>query len=168
MNSRPVRLRDFDEGYKLACFYQWYSAGKPAPIKFHQMAQPDREGRSPALKTINKWYKDWVVQAEELDQQARDVLNATVVAEKVEMLKRHGKIAKEMQQMAINALEEEHTVLKASDAIRLLVESMRIERESVGIPGAIEKIMEKSDEDLLLDITKLLDKGTLAPMEQEE
>jgi len=45
--------------------------------------------------------------------------------------------------------------LSANAAVRLLVEGVRIERDSVGLPQALEKMIDADDEDLLERVQKL-------------
>ena len=47
--------------------------------------------------------------------------------------------------------------LTASASVRLLVEGLRIERESVGIPEMFEKMQDKSDQELLEEVQKLIE-----------
>jgi hypothetical protein len=53
-------------------------------------------------------------------------------------------------------LDENESNLSANAAVRLLIEGIRVERESKGVPQAVEKMMNKSDDELVEDIHKLL------------
>ena len=85
-----------------------------------------------------------------------DEINQRVIAEKVEMLSRHTKLGQEMQDMALDYLKENVDELSSPAAIRLLVEGIRIERESRGVPEALEKISKMSDEQLLSEVKKIV------------
>lgn len=128
---------------------------------------PDEEGHYPTQSTLYAWINtnEWNERGNELDQKVMNTLDATLIQEKVEMLHRHTQVAEKMQSLAVDAIEK-HLIeerdpewLTASSAIRLLTEGIRIERESRGIPGMLEKISKRSDEDLLEDIKKLTEKA---------
>jgi hypothetical protein len=50
--------------------------------------------------------------------------------------------------------------LKVPNAVKLLIEGVRIERDSRGIPQALEKMMDKSDEELLKEIQMIISKSS--------
>ena len=98
-------------------------------------------------------------------------LNAQLVHEKVEMLKRHADVAKEMQELAISTLQlldvEDFT---SSSLIRLWSEGIRIERESIGIPQALEKMSGLTDEQLVKEIEEIVrsSQGTIEQIEDAD
>jgi len=77
------------------------------------------------------------------------------------MLKRHAVVGKKMQDIALEYLDDPDVINKLSpnSATRLLVEGLKIERVSVGMPDVLEDVMTKTDEELLDDITKLITEG---------
>jgi hypothetical protein len=50
---------------------------------------------------------------------------------------------------------EKQDELSSNALVRLLIEGIRIERESRGIPQALEKMVNKTDEELLDEIAQL-------------
>jgi len=85
-----------------------------------------------------------------------------VISEKIEMLKRHADVGLQMQNMAIEYLNENRDELSSPAAVRMLVEGIRIERESRGIPAALDKMMNMTDEELMKEVTGLIEKGSLS------
>jgi hypothetical protein len=79
-----------------------------------------------------------------------------MVADKVEMLQRHAKVGTHIQDMALKYLDEHVESLNVSNSVRLLVEGVRIERESRGISTTIEKIANLSDEELNRQVENIL------------
>ena len=60
-----------------------------------------------------------------------------------------------MQNLSLEYLEAHADDLTSAGAVRLLVEGIRIERESKGVPEALEKMSKMSDADLLEEVKKL-------------
>lgn len=148
----------FSELYKGEVFTIWYNAGKPNERVLYNMLTPDPKNDSiPSRNTLIGWIReDFIFRAEDLDKQVMDQVNANLVAEKVEMLRRHADTGKEMHRIATEWLETNVDELTASTAIRLLVEGIRIERDSVGLPEALKKMMSMNDEELLEEVQSLI------------
>ena len=155
--NKPLRSQ-FTEHYKGEVFMAWYNAGKPNFRTLYNLLKPDPTNDAiPSQIALQTWIKeDFVERAEELDRQVMEQVNAGLVAEKVEMLRRHADTGKEMHRMATEWLEINAGDLTASTAIRLLVEGIRIEKESVGLPEALKKMMSMNDEDLLEEVQLML------------
>lgn len=105
-----------------------------------------------------------------LDEEVSRQLSERLIAEKVQMLNAHAAVASEMQNMALTYLRGNPEKLNSNTALRLLVEGVRIERESRGIPRTLEKMSEKSDEDLLAQIEDMLVRApaSMEPLEDED
>ena len=87
-------------------------------------------------------------------------LEGRMVQEKVEMLYRHGEIGREMQNMALGRLRNMNVEdISANSVVRFLIEGVRIERESVGVPQALEKMLNSTDEDILNRIEKITEES---------
>jgi len=148
----------FTDHYKAELFTIWYNAGKPNSVSLYNMIPPEKvSGEIPSQSTLVDWIRDeFTEKADELDRQVMEHVGARLVAEKVEMLRRHADTGKEMHRMATEWLETNAGELTASTAIRLLVEGVRIERESAGLPEALKKMMSMNDEDLLEEVQMML------------
>ena len=166
---------DFSPAYIDAVFAQWYSLGKISMKRLTKMT-PDpidfglATGR-PSEHTLLKWRTDhFLERAARLDEEVTRQLSERLIAEKVQMLNAHAAIASEMQMMALAYLRASPDKLNSNTALRLLVEGVRIERESRGIPRTLEKMSEKSDEDLLAQIEDMLLRApaTMEPLEDED
>lgn len=120
------------------------------------MIHPNDEGNTPSFETLNNWKKEWIEKADELDAEFYGQVTVEAIAEKAEMLRRHTQVGTKMQDMAIKYLEENEDELTVNSATRLLIEGVRIERESRGIPDTLSKLSEKSDDELLNELQKLM------------
>lgn len=155
----------YSESYKDKVFFIWYKMGRPSAPRL-KLAIPDERGNVPGDHTLKNWCSEWEERANSLDQQALDTMDTKLIQEKVEMLHRHTQVAEKMQSLAVEEIEA-HLIgngrdpdwLTASAAIRLLVEGIRIERESRGIPGMLQKIANRTDEEILDDIKGLVEKS---------
>lgn len=128
------------------------------------MIQPDDQGRKPEVSTIMNWIKtEFREQAEVLDKQVLDEMNRRLVQVKIEMLSRHAQIGKEMQNHALEKLRaiSEAQQLSEAGALRLLEFSVKLERESQGIPEMLRKIMTKSDDEILDEINTIVKSSKL-------
>jgi hypothetical protein len=152
----------FTPEYKDKLFLDWFSKGKPGYVIYHRLAPVDElTQKKPTTYTINEWMiEEWKPRAELLDEQIKAELEDIVVKEKVEMLRRHAKIGTELTDKALKYLRE-HKFTSSNTALRAIVQGVRIERESRGIPEALEKMSSQTDEDLLEDVKSILDKSTV-------
>jgi hypothetical protein len=153
-----VDSRVFSEEYKYKLFLQWYNKGRPTIKSFWGMVIPDDHGNMPKRTTITTWMKGWKDQAEILDEQIKTRLEGMMIKEKVEMLYRHAELGVKMQNLAVEYIEANKDDLTSATAVRMLVAGVEIERDSRGLPDALEKIMTQSDEKLL-DRIKALTKN---------
>lgn len=137
-------------------FYYWYNNRKLGAKKVYDKLEEDYpEADLPSRNTFALWIREYNYRAIELDRQVHQQLEEAVVAEKVEMLKRHASVGVVMQNMAIDYLQAHADDLTSAGAIRLLVEGVRIERDSKGIPEALEKMSKMSDDQLLEEVKRL-------------
>jgi hypothetical protein len=148
----------FSDDYKYQLFLLWYNNGRPSAKRLKLLIPVEWGEDAPTAQTLQGWihgerFKDW---ASNIDNQVSNELEARLVKEKVEMLSRHAELGVRMQTMAMGFLDENESNLSANAAVRLLIEGIRVERESKGVPQAVEKMMNKSDDELVEDIHKLL------------
>jgi len=156
----------YSDDYKMVVFKIWYKAGRTGANRLFDMIPPDEvTGLKPSISTLRSWMRTFKTQADMLDAQVCDELQSRMVAEKVEMLQRHAETGRKMQDMAVNYLEEHKDEITFPAAVKLLVEGVRIERESRGVSQAIESMMKKTDEDLLREAMNLISK---APIDFEQ
>lgn len=151
--------RIFPQLYIEKVFRIWYNHGKPSAKKLLQYipANLDEWGRIPNWSTVESWLEDFFVpRATELDTEIKRQLDGLVIAEKVEMLKRHADVGVQMQNMSIEYLNEHREEISPPAAVRMLVEGIRIERESRGIPAALDKIRDMNDEELMDEIKQIV------------
>ena len=143
----------------------WYRMGKPIASVLLENIPNNYNGQKPVQTVLSAWMTDWGERALSLDEQVNFQLDKRLVEEKVEMLRRHTRVAENMQDLAVQQFErheEDTDYIPASTALRMLTEGIRIERESRGIPGMLEKLANKDDDGILDDIKKLVKKSVEA------
>ena len=146
----------FNPDIREKVFYIWYNNGRPGFLKTKSLIKehlPDAE--MPNDWSLKEWITDFNARAFDLDQRVHEEVEAMVIAEKVQMMKRHAEIGLLMQNKALVYLEHA-TDITSAVAVRLLVEGLRVERESRGIPEAIEKMSKLTDEEILNEIKQLM------------
>lgn len=149
--------QQYSETYKDDLFLIWFQKEQPAAHILWQMI-PEEWGKKPSAATIRDWIREiFAPKAEILNMRMKEDLEDRMVKEKVEMLYRHAEIGRKMQKKALERLDTiADDELNANASVRLLVEGIRIERDSVGLPQALEKMLNKNDEDLLAEVERLI------------
>jgi hypothetical protein len=136
--------------YKEMLFYQWWKSGKPTARKFILEISPQDDGKLPNLFTLNTWIEnEWVEKAEPLDNEIREKFEKELVAEKIAMYREQANQAHDLRLEAFQWLKENIDQLTPSVAVRLWEKSIEIEHIVSGIPEALEKLMNMSDQELL-------------------
>ena len=74
------------------------------------------------------------------------------------MLQRHAEVGKHMQDVAIKFIDSKADSLTGNAAVRLLVEAVKMERESRGLPTLITQTLNSTDEELMEQIDKLMNR----------
>ncbi len=160
MRHNKIRTQEYSEAYKDELFQIWFKNRRPSGRRLLNMIPEDWADDTPTAITLTKWitgeggFNDRAVI---LDRHLQDEIEGRLIQEKVEMLYRHGELGRKMQNKALEKLDTlEPGDLSSSAAVRLLVEGVKIERESVGLPQALEKMMNATDEELLDRVEKLI------------
>jgi len=162
----PGGRHAYTQEYKLKVFKTWYELGKPGGNRLQENIEPDAiSGAKPSVHVLTNWIINFKEQAVFLDSQVAAKLEEQMVAEKVEMLNRHAKLGIDLQDKATKYLDEHETELKVPMAVKMLVEGVRIERESRGIASALDKMLRMTDDDLLKEVMQIVSK---APVEFEQ
>ena len=147
----------FSEDYKTEVFMIWYRNSRPNPVYLYGMIPENENGKRPSRTHLSNWIReDFEVRAIPIDDAVREEMNSRLMQQKIEMLERHAETGLEMQGIALDFIREHKDELTPISAVRLLVEGVKVERGSRGIPQVLEKMMSMSDEDLLKETEKLL------------
>lgn len=155
----------FSREYHDDVFRIWYSAGKPNVRQLYQMIPENSDGKKPSSTSLQKWVKnDFFDRAMDMDQEVIDVLQEKLIQSKVEMMSRHVELSKKMQEIGFQVLDESPDNISVGNAVRLIIEGVRIERESNGIPEMLEKMALMTDEQVIKTIEQLASKS---PVEYE-
>jgi hypothetical protein len=147
----------FSDTYKYQTFLLWYNNGKPSAQQVWNMIPAEWGDNKPTSATVGGWIKSdkFQDQARALDDSVVKEIEARMIKEKVEMLSRHAEIGFDVATLAMEKILEKKDELTSNALVRLLIEGIRIERESRGIPQALEKMVNKTDEELLDEIAQL-------------
>lgn len=147
----------FTEAYRELVFLAWYRNGRPAAAAMGASLPSDDSGNKVSLSTLEHWINQyqWDARADYLDAEVAHKVENQAVQEKVEMLKRHADIGKTLQDQG-TAYFKEHPVNNPSIALKMILEGAEMERESRGLPDALLKISQLSDETLESTVQKLL------------
>jgi hypothetical protein len=155
----------FSQEYHDGVFGIWYSAGKPSIPQLYNMIPENPNGKKPSHTSLRDWVKtDFVDKAMDMDQEVIDVLQEKLIQSKVEMMSRHVELSKRMQETGFRVLDENLDHISVGNAVRLIIEGVRIERESNGIPEMLEKMALMTDEQVIKTIEQLASKS---PVEYE-
>ena len=161
--SEPERAKtwkdsNFPDDYRAVVYTIWYQNSKPtAKILFDLIPVEPKIGKKPYVQVLDRWIKESFAEAAIVtDEKAMELLHKDTALAKVEMLERHAGLGRKMQDIAVQYFETHNIeTLKARDAINMLVQGIKVERES-RFPQEKEfsKLAELSDDQLLEELEK--------------
>lgn len=163
--QQPMVGMKYTDAYRDAVFAVWYSRGKPTARSLTKMVpNPVDFGLScgfPSETTVLGWLEDFRERAVVIDEEVTRKMQERLVADKVQMLNTHAQIGTDMQRRALEFFESNPEKMNGMVALRMLVEGVRIERESRGVSRTIEQLVDKTDEELMKQIKELLSYSTV-------
>lgn len=161
--SEPERFMNwkdanFPDDYRATCYLIWYQNSKPTAKNLFELIPIDAgRGKKASIKILDTWIKESFAEAAIVtDEKAMELLHKDNALAKVEMLERHAGLGRKMQDIAVKYFEtHDIETLKARDAINMLVQGIKVERES-RFPQEKEfsKLAELSDDQLLEELEK--------------
>jgi len=161
--AEKKKIHSFPEEYKNEIFMLWYNEQKPTANNLFTLLPPEKfSGEVTTAGTVASWINTiFKPRAKLLDEQVMAELEGRMVKEKIEMMERHADISTKMQDIAIEYFDsiDIQDKLTPSTATRLLIEFIQIERESRGLPQAMKKMIDKSDDDLMKELEKIIDQS---------
>ena len=161
--TEKPKIHSFPEEYKNEIFMIWYNEQKPNANNLFTILPPEKFSDAvPTEGTITSWINTiFKPRAKLLDEQVMAELEGRMVKEKIEMMERHADISTKMQDIAIEYFDsiDIQDKLTPSTATRLLIEFIQIERESRGLPQAMSKMINKTDEELVKELEKIIDQS---------
>lgn len=160
----------YSSDYKQKIFVLWYNSGKPSASRlFDLITEPESiTGKFPSKSVLQKWIsEEFTAEAIFLDEESSQEIEKRLVTDKVEMLLRHAKIGRGMQEKALSYLEENDDLGNARTAITLLVEGLKVERESTGVVPA-QKYSRMTDDELLEKLKEFTVKSPLISVKPNE
>lgn len=143
-----------------SAFLIWYKAGKPSPEKLQTLLPPPLGSVVPSPNTLKALIKEqFVPRALELDTEIAHQLETELIQEKVAMFHRHTEIAVELQNQALEYLRTEG-IKDASTAVKALLSAMDLEKQSRGIDKVLADVGNRSDDQLLKELRKIVSEST--------
>jgi hypothetical protein len=165
--SRKKNKNEFSGEYIESAFLIWYQNGREGPNDLVLNLTSFEHLGTPSPNTIRKWIRKfrWEERAELLDKKVMDALDRGAITSKLEMLNRHadlGRLAQEKATLLLfgdGATPGTINIRNARDAIRLLVEGVRMEQESMGVEKLLDTVSKMSDDQVKNKLTKLFTKA---------
>ena len=160
-NPKKKIYKNYSKTYKQNCFNTWYSMGRIGIDKLRAKMDEDEHGRKPSIPILINWRHEnsWDVHADELDAKAEAIVDDELVNHRVLMLKQMASKGKELQKMGIEWLRD-NKFDTSSSAVSAIFKGAELERTSRGISERLVKMLKMSDETLLLEAQKLLEKAS--------
>jgi hypothetical protein len=159
----PTKRRElfshYSDEYKQIAFQIWYSNNRPVPSKLLELLPEDEMHRRPDVGWVGKWIALWGEDADRLDIEVKRVTDIDLVGQRADMLKKQANSGRTLQDMGMSYLLE-HGFDKAADALRAVVEGVRVERESRGLGEALDRIFKMDDEALRKELVHLLQRDS--------
>ena len=152
---------EYSSDYREAAFRAWYQAERPTMSKLRELLNPDSRGRIPELSVIGHWKldDDWDARADALDGNAQIQLDNQSIQARIEMLQKHAQMGKELSDKGREYLSK-NGFDTGAEAIRAIIEGVKLERQSAGYAEFLARIADASDEDLNKELQKMLTKGS--------
>lgn len=163
--SQVDRNYQFPSAYVDAVFYIWYKNGRPGKEELHNLIPPDEQGRKPHTNTLYAWMSQdsWVFRADELDTELAKRMEEKLITERMEMLNKHADYGVNMTHLGWEYLVTHKDEINPNSAVRLVVEGIRIERDSRGLANLVEEVNSMSDDKLLAKLKKTLENKDFDP-----
>jgi len=152
-------MQTFSEDYKDQVFSHWFENGRIVNFSLMEKLPEYVDGRKPSEDTIRNWVGQlhWDERANALSGQISRALDNTIIGRRVEMYKKHAEIGQDMVEMGMNFLKE-NGIKSDQSALRAVVEGVEIQRQSLGLAEALQKIYTMDDNQLTKELQKLLGK----------
>lgn len=161
---------EYSDDYVRKVFLVWYNNGKPGATRLREKIEPNSEGDTPVVSILNTWItNDFMPYSLELDTQIAEQIEGKLISDRMEALKRHASLGHRMQDIGLEYFEANGiTNLRARDAITLMFQGAKLERESLVVPTFFDKLAQMDDSEIIEEIKRLSAGGTLSDIDDEE
>lgn len=160
---RSDLFREYTEDYKQLIKQFWWKMGRPATLQLVKKEgfPIDEHGRKPNAQIINRWKNNelWDFWADELDSRAMVVVENDLIAQKVEMLRRHANVGFVMIEKGLEHLAS-GTFDSSSAAVAAIKAGVEIERTSRGIGEMMMKMAKMDDGALKNEIMNYINRAS--------
>jgi hypothetical protein len=153
----------YTQTYKDQLRQFWYATGRVelATLLRLEDCPKDQFGRIPNKQNVNKWKKEdmWDFWADDLDARAMTVVEDDLIAQRIEMLKRHSTVGFMMIEKGKEFLAS-GTFDSSSSAIQAIKVGVEIERTSRGVSEFMAKTAQMDNSAVKEEIMKLISRAS--------
>lgn len=150
---------NYTDQYIEQTFFLWHKGGRKISQRFANSLPEDEKGQRPSFKTIEKWRDSfgWIDRADALDAEISRALQDQVINERIEMYRKHEKVADKLLEIGRDFLETiDPKEIEMSDALKAIAMAVELQRVTVGQVGMGQKILNMSSDQLNKELIKLL------------
>jgi len=146
----------YTQEYKDACFYAWVTAGQPRGNELLKILPVDENNRVVDKRVFWKWAHEdnWFKRADDINQRVDIIKQEEVIQRRVEMFRRQMEVARTLQDEGLGYILD-RGLNSGTEALRAVVEGIRIEQAVTGGADMLTKIANMKDEELLNFISKM-------------
>jgi len=147
----------FSDDYREQVFFLWHELEHS--LKALEEKLPSYEGVKPSILTVRAWIDtyNWRERSDALTAQLSVARENTYIEERAKVIKENLAVGDLLVQEGMDFLKN-NKIEKAQDAIRALDLGVRIRQSLAGAPEWLEKIKNASDDKLIEDLNKLINK----------
>lgn len=150
----------YDDTYKEKIYTIWVSANQPTVSKLEKIIPPNDDGDTPSAPVLQRWIAEdaWVERAHDIRVRAQQVIDDELVRVRVEMLRRHADLGKELavqgfEHLRVNGFDS------SSSAVQAIKLGIQTERDSLGVELGLTKVVQMSDQDLSSNMKQLMERA---------
>jgi hypothetical protein len=149
----------YTQTYKDQLRHFWYAMGRMeiASLLKHPDCPKDVYDRIPNKQNVNKWRREdmWDFWADDLDSRSMIIVEDDLIAQRIEMLKRHADVGFTLVAKGIEFLSS-GTFDSSSSAVTAIKVGVEIERTSRGVSEFMARTAQMDNGAVKDEITKLL------------
>ena len=166
----PNNLKQYEFSYTELCFSIWYSAGQPSMDRLVTLLPPDEIYKTiPSVATLRGWSTDgyWMDRAQKIDADVQEGTDRALVQIRMKMMQKHAEQAAEIAEKAYQYLVTEGFDSSTS-AVTGWKHATEVEKSSRGLAGALTRVFSMTDDQLKLEMDRLLAGKNLDLLVEEE
>lgn len=158
----------YTQAYRETVYSIWVINNRPSIAALSDLIEPDERGMKPSGITMNNWKTEgaWEDRANIVDVEIQQTTDRKLVEIRMEMMKRHAELSKELSEKAFEYLNTVGFDSSAS-AVSALFKSFDEEKKSRGMEVALTQVFSMTDEDLQKTMNRLLSRSKGLSLDEE-